>query len=358
MTSSQLDSKINSLDQRVGAWFTTKDGAFWNETWALVKGINDSFKEVRYPTVAEKQEAWQRFQKVIEKIKAEQERQFAERQGRSGALTREIIGKGERAWPWHGGFADAMWLVLGPGIAEKLVEGAFYVVERMLGIEDKRTPLQKRRDELKEKSQLIKETWEYFTHQKGNLLREDKDKCFKALQIIETELDKAWGQWKQENDQDYGNRQQLHAQREAVFERKRTEKRALISTAESLSPDERADVERAKGLMGEWKSIGFAGKNHEEALWESFQRALDHFWERRKRGVLNKQVDRKEWLEESIEHDEGVLDKARADRESAWSDSFREKMDDKISSLETKIERKRESLKETKRRIDELRDGR
>ncbi|MBN9658444.1 MAG: DUF349 domain-containing protein [Acidobacteria bacterium] len=73
-------------------------------------------------------------------------------------------------------------------------------------------------------------------------------------------------------------------EREREFERRREEKERLIEEAEELAIDvtSRSNVERAKQLQGEWKEVGYAGRDHEETLWIRFRSAIDGFFQARK----------------------------------------------------------------------------
>lgn len=74
----------------------------------------------------------------------------------------------------------------------------------------------------------------------------------------------------------------------AQFEVNKNEKESLISALQELLT---ADIEDHKSwqkvtsqvvdLQGKWKTIGFAGKEHNEALWGQFREAADVFFERK-----------------------------------------------------------------------------
>ena len=74
----------------------------------------------------------------------------------------------------------------------------------------------------------------------------------------------------------------------AQFEVHKSEKEGLISALQELLTD---DIEDHKGWQGatskvvdlqaKWKATGFAGKEHNEALWSQFREAADVFFERK-----------------------------------------------------------------------------
>ena len=73
----------------------------------------------------------------------------------------------------------------------------------------------------------------------------------------------------------------------AQFEVHKGEKEALIAKLQSLLTEDidghkawQAATQTVVGLQGEWKATGFAGKEHNEALWGQFREAADVFFER------------------------------------------------------------------------------
>jgi len=74
----------------------------------------------------------------------------------------------------------------------------------------------------------------------------------------------------------------------AQFEVHKGEKEALIAKLQSLLSEDidghkawQAATQTVVGLQGEWKATGFAGKEHNEALWGQFREAADVFFERK-----------------------------------------------------------------------------
>ena len=72
----------------------------------------------------------------------------------------------------------------------------------------------------------------------------------------------------------------------AQFEVHKGEKEALIAKLQSLLTEDidghkawQAATQTVVGLQGEWKATGFAGKEHNEALWGQFREAADVFFE-------------------------------------------------------------------------------
>ena len=74
----------------------------------------------------------------------------------------------------------------------------------------------------------------------------------------------------------------------AQFEVHKGEKEALISSLQTLLTDDiddhkgwQAATKKVVELQATWKATGFAGKEHNEALWSQFREAADVFFERK-----------------------------------------------------------------------------
>jgi len=101
----------------------------------------------------------------------------------------------------------------------------------------------------------------------------------------------------------------FYERRTAWYEANRLEKERLAAQAEELatSTDWRTTGEGMKRLMDEWKTLGTAGREHDDALWQRFRGAQQQFHEARsanfaERETLHKEnVARKEELCEQAE---------------------------------------------------------
>ncbi len=101
----------------------------------------------------------------------------------------------------------------------------------------------------------------------------------------------------------------FYERRTAWYESNRLEKERLATQAEELtaSTDWRTTGEAMKRLMDEWKTLGTAGREHDDALWQRFRGAQQQFHEARsanfaERETLHKEnVARKEELCEQAE---------------------------------------------------------
>src|SRR6185437_454197 len=213
---------------------------------------------------------------------------------------------------------------------------------------------------LMECSNQLKRAWNTFSERKQELLPKDRADCFKILEGVQLELQKTWDEWKAEG-------QAIHQEREEAFERKREGKRRLITEMKALirRADEKDAKDEANALMNEWKQVGFSGKGSDDQLWSDFKSALDDFWTTRKRATvqrlearLSNQEAFLEKMEESVQHDEGVLDDKREKLSNVFegrrADEIRSHLEEVIELLEKKIESKKEKIEEVESDIAEI----
>lgn len=286
MDSDQLNREIDDLKSDLHGWFTTKDGFFWRGAWAKVREIGAAFGKTRFPQASDRDDAWNRFQTIVEEMKKEGEAHADRRRQQaegSAEVKSEILQMAAQAWPRsEDAFLEFLGTITGAKIIAEIFVGALEMtVElfmRMVGLGDDRTAQQKLRDEMKQRSERLREAWSYFTSQKHRLLPADKDQCFKTLSGVQYELDLIWGELKRASAEQ-------REQRERRFRERRSAKETLIREARALDPANKDDRQRAKEMMADWKAAGFAGTDHEDDLWQRFRAAVDRFWERNRAAI-------------------------------------------------------------------------
>src|SRR5581483_2751561 len=68
---SEIQKLLNSIENLSRAVQANKGN--WRDVWDEIKNTGQAFKESRFPSPAERQEAWNRFQSLIDKVKECQE---------------------------------------------------------------------------------------------------------------------------------------------------------------------------------------------------------------------------------------------------------------------------------------------
>ena len=145
---------------------------------------------MRFPSKAEHEEAWSRFQDLVQKVKDKQNERhskFEKQRESSESLRDSLIRRAENALP-DSGLAD-MILALATGGLSVILE---LTLDALLG------PFDKRKEELLQSSRALKAAWGEFSSRKDQLLRDDKNTVFQALKNKQDQLDDLWAQYKAE----------------------------------------------------------------------------------------------------------------------------------------------------------------
>jgi hypothetical protein len=163
---------------------------------------------VRFPTQDEYEQAWSRFQDLVQRVKHKQNerRSNLEQKGESSQKLRDsLIHRAENALP-DSGFADVI-LALATGGLSVIAEQTF---DALLG------PFDKRKEALLQASRALQAVWDEFSSRKHELLRDDKNTVYHALKSKQDRLDDLWVEYKAERqrtvDAFYRERCQRHGE--------------------------------------------------------------------------------------------------------------------------------------------------
>jgi hypothetical protein len=220
--------QITRLDSMIPSGFLASDNWDFKALWAQIRATSLAFKGVRFPSSAEHQEAWNRFQELVQKVKSKEDEkrsQFLQRRETSAEIRDDLLRMAGRVLPDDSALGDLI-LAMATGGLSIILEQA---LDALLG------PFDKRKDELLRSSQLLRDAWGRFSAQKAKLLREDKDTVYHALKNTQDKLDDLWAQYKEEReravDAYHRERRQRHeAWRERTLEnvRKSQERRSRL----------------------------------------------------------------------------------------------------------------------------------
>lgn len=272
MESDKIDSLIDDLEDTVNMIvpFQTK----WKPVWGLIRDIGASFKDIRYPSQQAREDAWARFQSLVQRVKegqANEQSQYEERARESERHKYEIMHCASMAIPR----SDAIVHVVTFGISllakaaiNKLIPGP---------------PIDEERDILQSCSKSLAEGWALLSRYKGEMLGRDKHEAFEALRVARERLQEAWEEWKRGRQAAYEERQ-----------RNREVKR------QSYEEQQRAREERATKHAA---------------------------WRKRVETNIDNLEQRLEKLTAVLAHKESHLDELRDKRDSAWNDDFRERVE-------------------------------
>ncbi len=145
------------------------------------------------------------------------------------------------------------------------------------GLEREREENKRKKEELCEKAEaLINSTdWKESTDLLMELQRQWKQ-IGSAGRDYDEDL---WLRFRIPQDIFFQRRKEYYEKLDQEREENRKKKEGLCLKAEALSGsmDWKATTELFQGLMEQWKQIGYAGRDYEDALWERFKSAMDIF---------------------------------------------------------------------------------
>jgi len=215
MEPSELDRRISKLNDHYHQAKSNTRG--WKELWSEIKEIGANFKGVRYPSKEERNEAWERFQGIIDSVKEAQDEErgkWDKKADRSSQLKDQILRLGEQGRPPNSFESAIGELIIAPFelLAEAVVDIA------TLGL--LRIEIDKEKVALKAYSSNLHKAWNEFKARKDEMLGKDKHEVFETLREIQDELDAAWEAWKKTNDWYYEANRSAHKGRiEASIEK-------------------------------------------------------------------------------------------------------------------------------------------
>lgn len=305
----ELDALISELEGMIQDDSPQK--GYWKQLWNLVGEIGTAFKGTRYPSGGDKDEAWKRFQSIVERAKTrsdenkerirEREREFEQRKNRSERARRAIEGQAAGARPLSGferGIADIFLLPL--TLAERLLEA-------LLGIKAK-SELEQIHDELRICSQHLKDAWRAFSDSKDAVLPGDKAQVYQTLTKAQERLNLAWDRWKAAKSEFRAVQQRAWEAKQRDWEERRREREIK----------QQQFVERV-------------------------------------RANIRKLEDKLDNARSALSRNEVHLNKLRDDYASAWNDGFRDRCSGWIDECEDKIRSIREHIERLEGWIDEER---
>ena len=287
---SEIESLLDALDSL--ARDAEAKNATWRDVWTEIRNIGHAFKGSRFPTPEDRQAAWKRFQSIVARVKVSQER--------ARQVVDQMVSESERHLERLRSYAlratpssesaDAILAIATGGLSILIKAG----LDAILG------PFDERKLELQRCSQALKEGWEYLSDNKRNMLGKHKQEAFGALSRASDALGAAWDTWK--------------TGRQQAVEHYRSQKRAA---------------------------------------WEARQ-AKRESWETRMRENISKLEDRLDRLESALDHRRSHLSKLEDMRDSARSDSYRDRVDSWIEEEQERIGEIESKIRQVKGWVSEI----
>jgi len=212
MDASELDHLLDSLESDVNA--ASPLHTKWRPVWDLIRIIGDSFKSVHYPTAEGKNEAWRRFQSLVQRVKDIQAEERERREQISSISEQhkdEILACASAATP-----PNALEEAIGAIVLSPIEVPVKAIVDAVLpGPEVDET-----RELLKYCSQKLSEGWRLLSLYKGEMLGRDKKEAFDALNDAKESLNAAWSRYKSAREEVRRVKQEMRRSRHEAWEQR------------------------------------------------------------------------------------------------------------------------------------------
>lgn len=209
--------------------FMSDEKKDYRAIWALIRQTGQSFKGTKFDNPKQREELWNRFQKVVERAKADREKhaKAMEEKKRSSARNLTYI-KGMLPMTREGeGFADLTIAIATGGLSI----GAKLAADAVFGEEDEELK------RLQKASAAVKEAGQYLKDHKGEMFNTDKSEAYEAIRWSQEKLNEEWSEYKgrkkrqrEARDQEW---QRIQVERKAKHEAWRSKTKDFIERQES-----------------------------------------------------------------------------------------------------------------------------
>lgn len=166
----------------------------FKEMWGIIKSTK--FKGANFPSSSERQEAWDEFQKLIDKVKAlqkEEDKLWDKKKEKSELYSKKIIEQAHYARPSSNKLEKI--------ILDVALGGTLTGFKLML--KDLMEPFDEQKYELQEANKRLKEGWDLFNECKDQMYGESKSRAFNALRETQEILNDAWEKHNTERQKAY-----------------------------------------------------------------------------------------------------------------------------------------------------------
>lgn len=183
----QLNDSVDSLTELVERGEAGE--RVWGDFWTKVKEIGTEFRNVRYPTRDERNAAWERFQGVVGRAKAQKERVDAERTEKRLAWEQRTFNSST-----HRNIVKDAILGAAPHWGTTMLDE---LADGLIGL-SRYEQRKVQRERLQRYNDGMKEAWDTFNRYKEHMTREDKQACWDDLQEAQRTLSEAWDYFKRQ----------------------------------------------------------------------------------------------------------------------------------------------------------------
>lgn len=164
----------------------------WKAIWNQIRATGQSFKGSRFPSKDEHEDAWNKFQQLVNDVKTKQadsQKEWEKKKEKSARLRDMIVSQARAARPFDSGLADVI-LTIATG-------GANLLLTAIMG------PFDEEKEQLKSCEKQLKKGWDMLRNNKESMLGKDKGIAFEALNETKELLDQRWATYKAERQRAY-----------------------------------------------------------------------------------------------------------------------------------------------------------
>lgn len=204
------------------------------------------------------------------------------------------------------------------------------------------------KEEIVAKAQALAESTEWKkTADEFNKLLEEWKKTARAGKEVDDAL---WAEFSKARKAFFDAREKYYKQLDAEFKKRAEAKEALVEQAKALvegNEFSKEVTEKIKGLREQWKAIGSAGKQREDAIWEQFNGFINQYFDGLKSVNESRHEEWVERMEDNIAYKKQQIERLKRD-------IIREENNAKESLRESAIEEAEALIAEKNAMIDKL----
>ncbi len=168
--------------------------------------------------------------------------------------------------------------------------------------------------------------------------------------------DRLWQEFNDLRQVFYDNKKKHFASLEEKYKENNEEKKKLIEKARAVADEKyysRENTDKIKAYTQEWKSIGFSGKEYDDANWKEFKMLTDLYFnelkvylDERAQMHQQRQIERKAYLHSKIERQRRRIEKIRFDISISMSERESDELEAKVVEIKEYISEIETELKE------------
>lgn len=339
----EADRLIDKLKESIAGGLFSKqlEKADFAELRNLSSEIFEFIKQPRFPSKERRIAVWDKFNNLRDKLRKEEDEYYSKirekitkRIDHSQELADKIIRTIDACHP--DSLLDELFELLGK-LVLYLTGIGFLIdaVEWLLGEKD-----EKPKNPLKVKSDALRDVRKFINDNKDDITREDKQKIYARLDIVQADINKAWDDYKAE----LGEQKKIREKKQIEWEKRQKE---FEQKKINWEKNQREFLEKLEDRLE--KQIAFKKKLND---------ILD-----KQNEFLSKIENRLDNQKDYLTKLNGQLDDLEDKYSDARSDSFRDKVSGWIDETKTKIDKVEndidsieDKIRDVKKQIDELED--